>query len=276
MTDSLVIGNTSQLSYYFPEDYEKISSRNINFNNFEKKYYSRIFLCFGEQRTFIENIEKIFIDINVDYTLNVINFFKDHCDKIIIYSTSELWNNCEGGIDLNTNFNYNYSPYIKSKEILTRQILDNKNYKNVIILYTFNFNSIYRTYQNINNNFSIRKEQKFLFNKIFESIISKKQIQIGDTYFYRDLIHPKYVVKRSISTDKDEIVGSGRLTFVNDFIKDLYKHCDLDYTHYVIENYDYNLNLKRKIYYLNSKDIKYNDLLNDTLDDIKFIRYKIS
>ena len=51
---------------------------------------------------------------------------------------------------------------------------------------------------------------------------SREKIEIGDTYFYRDIIHPKYVVERSILADKDEIVGSGRLTFINDFIRNLY------------------------------------------------------
>ena len=35
--NNLVIGNTSQLSYYFPDDYEKISSRDINFTEIKKK-----------------------------------------------------------------------------------------------------------------------------------------------------------------------------------------------------------------------------------------------
>jgi nucleoside-diphosphate-sugar epimerase len=276
--NSLVIGNTSQLSYYFPKEYERISSYNVDFRKFRKNFYDRIFLCLGEQRTFIENNEEMFIKTNVDYTLNIINELSKSCNKIIIYSTAELWNNYEGGIDLSMPFTYIYSPYIKSKEQMSLEIIKHRNMHpmNVIILYPFNFNSIYRTYQYIDEKFTIRGEQKFLFSKIFESIINKKHIQIGDTYFYRDIIHPKYVAERSILADEDEIVGSGRLIFVNDFIRDLYKHNNLEYNEYVSENYSNNLKLKRSIYYLNSKDIKYNNLLKDTLDDIKFIQDKIS
>jgi hypothetical protein len=66
--NNLVIGNTSQLSYYFPDDYIKISSRKINFEYHKKQKYDRIFLCFAEQRTFIETDSQIFDEINYDYT----------------------------------------------------------------------------------------------------------------------------------------------------------------------------------------------------------------
>jgi len=255
--NNLVIGDTSQLAYYFPKNYEKISSRNI-FNKIEKKY-DRIHLCFGEHRAFIENDEQLFIDINVDYTLKVIDFFKNSCNKIILYSTCELWNNCEGPINLTMSFNYNYSPYIKSKEIIHNYILENKaKYENVIILYPFNFNSPYR-------------KPGFLFTKIFDSILNDKKIEIGDTYFYRDFIHPSLLVKRSIVAKENELVGSGRLLYVNDFIRDLYKWSGKNYDDLVTENFDHNLKLKRKIFYLDSNKVKnsYGDLLYDTLQDIK-------
>ena len=67
----LVIGNTSQLSYYFPENFKKISSRNINFEEINKVNYNNIWLTFAEQRTFLEEAQ--FIDVNLTYTLDVIN-----------------------------------------------------------------------------------------------------------------------------------------------------------------------------------------------------------
>ena len=70
---NLIIGNTSQLSHYFPSDYEKISSRNINFDEIKKKRYKKIFLLFAEQRTFVENNVEDFNKINFDYTLAVID-----------------------------------------------------------------------------------------------------------------------------------------------------------------------------------------------------------
>ena len=255
--NSLIIGQSSQLAYYFSDDYKKISSRNI-FNKIKHKY-DRVYLCFGEHRTFIENDEQLFININVDYTLKVIDFFKNSCNKIILYSTCELWNNCEGPVNLNMPFNYNYSPYIKSKEIMHNYILENKSkYENVIILYPFNFNSPYR-------------KSGFLFGKIFDSIINNKKIEIGDTHFYRDFIHPSHLAERSILANKNELVGSGRLLHVNDFIQDLYKWSGRSYDDLVTENFDHNLKLKRKIFYLDSNKVKnsYDDLLYDTLQDIK-------
>jgi nucleoside-diphosphate-sugar epimerase len=255
--NNLVIGNTSQLGYYFPDDYIKISSRNIDFNFYKDMFFDRIYLCFAEQRTFIEEGENTFIDINFNYTIDVIEYFKDKCNKIIYYSTTELWNNCIGPINLDNPFNYNSTPYIKSKELITNYIKDN--YDNVIILYPFNFNSIHR-------------KKGFLFSKIFDSIINETVIEIGDTYFYRDLLHPKYVVKESINAQEDKIIGSGRLTYVNDFIRDLYKSFNLNYDNLVRENFIFNLKTKRNIFYLDSKTANYYNLLNDTIEEIKKLK----
>lgn len=254
---NLVIGNTSQLAYYFPDDYEKISSRDINYEYYQDKKIDTVYLCFAEQRTFLEdkNLEDKFIKVNVDYTLDVIEKFKPISKRIVVYSTCELWNNCTGGIDLKTYQDYNYSPYIRSKGIMSDMLFIN--HPDVIILYPFNFNSVHR-------------KSGFLFSKIFNSIINKKKIEIGDTYFYRDIIHPKYLVERSIKAKNNELVGSGRLTFINDFIRDLYSSFNMNYDDYVTENFDHNLKVERKIFYLNSQKnlYTYKNLLDDTVEDI--------
>lgn len=264
--NSLIIGETSQLSHYFPKEYDRISSRNINFDLYKNSYYDRIYVCFAEQRTFIEDEKQIFTDINVDYTIKIIDFFKDKCDNIIVYSTSELWNNCNGSININTSYNYNYTNYIESKKILCDNIKNrrlNNIYHNVIILYPFNFNTPYR-------------KDGFLFKKIFSSIINLEKIEIGDTYFYRDIIHPKLVVERSLKCKNDEIIGSGRLTYINDFIRDLYASNDLNYEEYVTENINNNLSTKRNIYYLDSKicNMTYQKIIRETNNDI--IKFKES
>lgn len=254
--NNLVIGNTSQLSYYFPEDYEKISSRNINLSDYENKFYDRIYFCFAEQRTFLHKSDE-FISVNFNYTSELIDFFHKNCNKLIIYSTSELWNAYNGGISIDDSFNYIYSDYIYSKEMMSNSI--KTKYNNVIILYSFNFNSVYR-------------KDGFLFHKIFDSIINQKKIEIGNTYFYRDLIHPKFVVEQSIKSESDAIIGSGRLVFINDFIKELYKYFNMDYNYYVTENND---GIEKKnIFYLDSKVSLYNNLFNDTINDIIKIKYK--
>jgi nucleoside-diphosphate-sugar epimerase len=256
--DSLVIGSTSQLSYYFPEEYVRISSRDIDFNSIIDKLWDRIYVCVGESRKFLDDV-RIYDQINFELTLNIIDKLKHCCRSLIIYSSCELWNQYDGPISLSLDFNFYSTPYLQSKYKLSKYILNNKEkYGNVNIIYSFNFNSVQR-----NNN--------FLFGKIFDSIINKKVVEIGDTYFYRDIIHPSYVISESIKACEHKLVGSGRLTFVNDFIRDLYSHYNLKYEDYVIENFSkFNEYSKRKEYYLKSNACLYSyaDLLKNTIKDI--------
>jgi hypothetical protein len=256
--NNLVIGNTSQLSNYFPDNFLKISSRNINYDNILNKRWDRIFICAGESRKYIDNVE-LHNQINFNLTIDIIDKLKFISNKIIIYSTCELWNQYDGPIDLQMKFNFFETLYLKSKHKITEYIIKNQEkYSNVIILYPFNFNSTYR-----NND--------FLFGKIFNSIINKTPIEIGDTYFYRDLIHPSLVVKESIVSNSHKIIGSGRLTYVNDFIRDLYKNYDLDYESLVTENKNkFNEYDRKKEYYLKSNicQYSYSELLKDTINDI--------
>jgi hypothetical protein len=255
--NNLVIGSTSQLAQYFPKDYIKISSRDIKFTNDK---YDRVYLCFAEQRTFITDKRELFSDINVEYTLDIINHFKKLCDKVIIYGTSELWNNYNGTIDILTPFNYKQSNYIDSKAMMVEII--KKLYDNVIILHPFNFNSVHR-------------KNGFLFSKIFDSIINEKKITIGSTHFYRELLHPKFVVEQSINSTEDSIIGSGRLIFVNDFIRSLYSYFSMNYNDFVTEDINQNITSNENIFYLKSKHILYNTLYNDTVREIEELKYSI-
>lgn len=258
--NNLLIGNTSQISHFFPdENFIKISSRDMNLEEISKQNWNRVFICFGESRKFISDI-KLHDDINFYLTLDVINKLKDSSKSIVVYSTCELWNKYEGQISIDLDFNFYSTSYLQSKYKLSKYILSNQtDYYNVFILYPFNFNSPYRS-------------EDFLFGKIFSSIINKKVIEIGDTYFYRDIIHPKYVVKESIEATGHRIIGSGRKIFVNDFIRDLYKSFNLNYDDYVIENISkYNEYSKKNEYYLKSNQCRYSyqHLLDDTIEDIK-------
>ncbi len=256
---NLVIGNTSQLSHYFPKDnFEFISSRTID-NKILNNQYDRIYLCFGESRKFILD-EKIYDDINYSLTINLIDNFKNKANKIIIYSTCELWNCYSGPVDLKKKFNFFETNYLNSKFKITNHILNNKDqYNNVLIMFPFNFNSTYRS-------------ENFLFGKIFNSIIKKERIEIGNTYFYRDIVHPKFVVDNSIKALENKVIGSGRMIFVNDFIRDLYDYFNLNYNDLVYENFDkfneYEINNE---YYLKSEKclLSYDQLLNLTIEDIK-------
>ncbi len=253
---SLIIGNTSQLSHYFPDDFKKISSRNIDFDNVCSVNYDKVFLLFAEQRNFLNESDEFFMKTNFDYTLEVINKFKDISNKVVIYSTSELWNKYDGCVSLNDKYNYNYSPYIKSKEILCNHINNNRDiYHNIIIIYPFNFNSIHR-------------KEGFLFGKIFDSILNDKKISIGDINFDRDLTHPKNIVDVSLNTDKDCIVGLGELINVQKFIENIFTRLNKNIIDYVEYNESNNLKIKRGGYYSCGKTINYDDLINLTIKDI--------
>jgi hypothetical protein len=254
--DNLVIGNTSQLSNYFPEDYTKVSSRNIDYDFILSSKWKRAFLCFAEQRTFLRGNTEIFFDVNYSYTIDVINKIRPSCDKIYFYSTMLLWNAYDGAVDLSMPFKYNETPYIKSKEQITNCLMHN--FKNITVLFPCNFNSVFR-------------KEGFLFKKIFDSIINRKQITIGNTHFYREMVHPRYVVKESLNTTGHKMIGSGYAIHVNEFIRELYNAFDLDYESYVVEDIESSdLIAKRNIYYTKKDKIGYtkDDLLKDTVNDL--------
>lgn len=226
--DNLIVGSTSQLSYYFPKNFIRISSRDM-FNNIPIKTWDTVYLCFGENRTFLSNskeanIIQSFYDINYQLTLDAVNHFMPISNRVVVYSTAELWSNYTGPVSLTTPYNFNINHYTLSKYNVSLMLQDKKLYSNVNLVYPFNFNGIYR-----NGN--------FLFGKIFDSIINKIKIQIGDTYFFRDIIHPSFIAKQSqcLNIGVDSIMGSGNLIHVNSFIRKLYKRFNLNYEDYVEE-----------------------------------------
>ena len=215
------------------------------------------YILFAEQRTFLNESEKFFLDINVYKTLEVIEKLYYNCDRFIIYSTSELWNKYNGPVSLTMPYEYNYTPYIKSKEVLNDLILGNyEKYSKVKIIYPFNFNSIYR-------------KPGFLFGKIFSSLINKTKEQIGNVDFKRDLIHPSIIVNESINAFDHKIIGGGELINVKNFINDLYFSLNLNINDYIsFDNKNLSFN-KRNEYYSDLHYSNYKELLNLTLIEIK-------
>jgi hypothetical protein len=244
---NLVIGNTSQLSQYFPSDFIKISSRNITQDIFEN-CWDTVYICFAEQKTF-NVVGQEFENINFEYTKYVIQHLK--AKKIIYYSTAELWNNEHGPIHHNQPFNYHKTDYVYSKEKITEYL--KQNHKNCFIAYPFNFNSIHR-------------KPPFLFGKIYHSILNHVNIEIGDTFYYRELLHPKFVVEQSLNMIDHKIIGTGRLVFIRDFIKLLYEKCSLNYELYVTEKIE-NTSVYRKNIFYSGQCVEY-DVLNDVLKEI--------
>jgi nucleoside-diphosphate-sugar epimerase len=245
----LLIGNTSQISHFYPK-VVKISSRNINTKIFDSEW-DEVHLPFGLNTK--NHTQSDYDEVNYFYTLDLINQLKRKSQKIVVFSTCELWSDRCGKIDIDTDFKFHQHPYILSKWKLTEK-LKSINDKKVIIVYPFNFNSTYRS-------------KDFLFGKVFNSIINKQKIEIGDTHYFRDLMHTSFVANACQSLKEDTIIGSGRMFWVNDFIRDLYKHFNMNYDDYVTEIETINIAPKNE-YYLKGNFYTYDRLLNDTLLDL--------
>jgi len=262
---NIVVGDTSQLAYFFPDNFIKISSRNINIGN---QNFDTVYLTFAEQRTFNKNLsESDFIEINVNYTTKVINELLDKSKKIIIYGTAELWNNHDGAIDINSKIDYKYSFYVKSKELLYEKLLENRQkslWHNVFIIHPFNFNSL-------------KRKEGFLFHKIYDSLINNKINNVGYLDINRDIIHTSFLAKQSLICNEDCLVGSGKLTNIKNFITNLFGKFNKHYEDFLIEDKNAFSFHKGNEFYLKS-NIIYNNLLNDTIYEINQLHeaYKIS
>ena len=156
---NLAIGNTSQIFHYLKKhDPKLLGADSRNFLNDEfislliktaekpELKFERIFLCFSEQRTFLNETNEFYEKTNVDYTLAVINKIKNATKKIIVYSTSEVYNLHEHGVDSGSKFYNTETPYILSKELMVKHIkrLRSNENINIHIVTPFNFNSPYR------------------------------------------------------------------------------------------------------------------------------------
>jgi len=258
---NLVIGDTSQQSYYYPSDYKKISSRSVDLEFLQRNQFDSVYITFAEQRIYESQID--YITPNFKYTLEIINNLLDSSNKIVIFTSCEMWSNLSGMIDLETAPNFNISnEYTISKLLLLNEIkrlrkVDSR-YNKVMIIHPFYFNSVHRS-------------KYFLFGKIFNSIIHNEKIEVGNLDFYRDMIHPNFLVKKVIELESDSMMGSGKLFNVRDFIIDLYDSFNMDYFKYVKEDRNSLPNdklIRAKVNW----NYTYNDLLNETINDIKNIK----
>jgi GDP-D-mannose dehydratase len=255
---NLVIGDTSQQSYYYPNDYKRISSRNIDLDYLRNNKFDSVYITFAEQRIYDSGVD--YITPNYLYTVEIINSLIDNCNRIISFTSCELWSNSVGTISVDDKFDFDpNNGYTVSKMLLVDEIkrlrkIDDK-YNKVKLLHPFYFNSVYRS-------------KYFLFGKIFDSIINKKMIEVGNLDFYRDMVHAKFLVKKALEADTDMMLGSGKLFNVRDFVIDLYNSFNMDYFQYVKEDKTQKSNSK----FLRADvdwNYTYNDLLNETIEDIK-------
>jgi len=79
--------------------------------------------------------------------------------------------------------------------------------------------------------------------------------------------HPKLLVDACLNSNHDIIIGSGVLTNIRDFYIELLQNFDMDYNYYVTENKNIFKNYRSVFYYDTNE--KYNDLIKDTVEDIK-------
>lgn len=263
--EQLIIGASSQIAQYLPKFYTRIDSRNVDISYLKQKKWQNIFICFAEQRTYLANAESshhrdMFYDVNYNFTKNLIKNIQETASSIIYFSTAELWNKCSGPINIDIPFCYHTNHYTESKRMITDELRNIKEYPNVKIVYPFNFNSIHR-------------KGSYLFAKIFDSILHKKKIEIGDVNFYRDMIHPSIlseVCVNGLENSREKIVGLGKLIHVETFIKDMYKRMNLSYDKYVVSKFDKESIYRRNIFYASDRlDFDQNDVLNLTIKDIE-------
>lgn len=259
---NLIIGNSSQLAQYFPKDYIRISSRNVDLKYLKNNKWESVYICFSEQRIYDSSID--FITPNYIYTMQIIDSLIENSDKIVCYTSCELWNELSGYIRIGTQpkFYPLTNEYTISKLLLLNKITElrklNNLYRKVVFVHPFYFNSVYRN-------------EYFLFGKIFNSIINKQKIEVGDLNFYRDMVHAKFVVEKSIESKQDIVVGSGRLFNIRDFVKDLYYINGMEFNYFVQENKSSNFPVGKEKLIMAKVDWEYTyqDLLGETQKDIE-------
>lgn len=263
---NLVIGK-SQLSHYFPKEYQKISSRNIDLSYLKSNTWDEVYLTFSEQRIYDANID--YITPNYLYTLQIIDTLLPNSNKIVCYSSCELWNNLSGYVSIETSPDFYplNNEYTVSKLLLLNKIKElrqiNSEYNKVVFIHPFYFNSVYRS-------------NYFLFGKVFDSILNKKKIKLGNVNVYRDMVHASFVVRHSIEHNKDCVVGSGRLFNLREFIRDLFHLNGMEYSEMVEEQPRiHGLGKEKLIMAQTDWEYTYQDLLKDTMEDLTKAKIKM-
>lgn len=253
MSDDLIIGETSQIARYMPQSMSRVSARNVPSEVYEKTW-DNVYVTFAEQRTrFCEdpNYKNDFFDVNVRLTLDVIRNIKS--SRVVYFSTTELWNECNGPISIETPYNFRQNYYTDSKHEATRRLNE---LQNVVVLYPFNFNSVYRS-------------DDYLFGKVVSSILEKKKISVGSLEMHRDILHASWVAERTLQSRSSQIIGSGAVRSVRSYIHDVYSLCGLDASLYIEETSKKNSH-SCTIYLMLDKIIyEYETLLKDTVNDIQ-------
>lgn len=255
---SIVIGNTSQQSHYYPDDFLRVSSRNLDTRIFDSDPFDTVVLAFAEQGVRDAGVD--YLGTNLTYTMDILRHAVKVSRRVLVFTSCDIWSNCTGIIRPNTPVNYpNDNLYAVSKAMLFSEIKrlrdTDPDYDRVVVVHPFYFNSIWR-------------DEYFLFGRIFKSITSRRKIRVGNLNFYRDMVHTRFFVQKCLLSESDCVIGSGRLFNVRDFVVDLYSRCGLSYSELVEEDVSV-CPIDKPIRAAVDWDYTYEDLMRDTLDDLR-------
>jgi hypothetical protein len=187
---NLIIGKNSQLSYFL--DGIPVSSREIPYDFIKKNKWNRIYLCFAEQRTFVETSTD-FDKVNYNLTAKLVDDLYDYCEEFVFYSTTLLWSGYKQKYDIDLPFLYKETEYLSSKEKITNYL---KNIDKVTIHYPCNFNSKYR-------------KEGFLFSSLYDMILNKNKVNVKCLNFEKEVVHASYIAEKSKNTFSDSILAPG-------------------------------------------------------------------
>tara|TARA_R110002051_G_scaffold320879_2_gene407145 strand:- start:625 stop:1371 length:747 start_codon:yes stop_codon:yes gene_type:complete len=212
--NNLIIGENSQLGYYL--EGIRVSSRDIPYGFISKHKWDRIYLCFAEQRTFIDKSDS-FNKINYELTKNIVDRLYDHCNQFVFYSTTLLWSNYKT-YDIEMPYSYKETDYLSSKENITNYLQD---IEKAVIHYPCNFNSK-------------KRKMGFLFTALYV-ILKKEQVELQCLDFNKEISHASYIAEKSQATRTDSILAPGYCINVRELFTKITKKMGIDMNDYLKE-----------------------------------------
>jgi len=247
----LIIGSGSQLAYYLVGTH--VSSRDIPYKAITRRKWNRIYLCFAEQRTFIDNDDS-FMKINYDLTKEVIDKLDNYCNEFVFYSTALLWSGNKGSYDISTPYSYQETDYLVSKQKITDYL---KNIDKVSVHYPCNFNS---------------KNRKggFLFASLYDIISKREKVEVRCLDFEKEIAHAKYIATKSMNTHGNCILAPGFSVNVRTLFSNILSAVDMSLEDYVKET-ECDDFVKPNNYYHRVKDVAYDnhDLVASFVEELK-------
>jgi len=212
--NNLIIGENSQLGYYL--EGVRVSSREIPYEFITKYKWNRIYLCFAEQRTFIDK-SNLFNDINYELTKNIVDKLYDTCNQFVFYSTTLLWSGYSK-YNMDMPYLYKETNYLSSKEKITNYL---NGIEKVVTHYPCNFNSK-------------KRKRGFLFSSLYD-ILKYQKVELKCLDFNKELCHASYVAKKSQCTKTNSIIAPGYCTNIRELFTGICKKMKINIDDYMKE-----------------------------------------